>query len=279
MKKIRNMNAKAPWFMVLGLLAFFRLAAPVFAETPAAPADAPAAAAAPAATPATPAADPAAAPTADSAVTPAATPVSSPGDALAAAASVPAPKFAVVTFWPGAIIQARITSESMPWLDLDTLLRKGRFTAADEEDIPTTQRPPPEGKQYAILVVTLREKEKRSIGKYDFSLNTGAETIPCLAMSKDDKPYDQRLWEVPFGSSAEVNLLYEVPAGTTDATLMHALPVTLPQPDVPIHFMMDAPEAAPTPEAAPAAPAAPDAPATPPAASPETAAPAGGTAK
>ena len=169
-------------------------------------------------------------------------------------APLPPPKFQVITFWPGAIIQARATGDSVPWLDLDTLLKKGRFNATDEEDTPAIQRPPAEGKQYSILVIKLREK--RSIGKYDFVLKVGSDTISCLAMSKDDKPYDQRLWEVVFSSGAsEVNLLYEIPAGTAEATLVSALPVTLPQAEAAIHFMTDA--------ALAAAPAASPVPATP----------------
>ena len=142
MRNTRNTTAKAQWTMAMGLLMLFRLSTTGIAETPAILA---AAATAPAPAPAVPA-----------------VPVTPP---------VPPPvrTFQIVTFWPGAIIQARVTSESVFWLDLETLLRKGRFTAAAEEDIPAAQRPPAEGRQYAILVVKLREK--RSIGKYDFNMD------------------------------------------------------------------------------------------------------------
>jgi len=167
----------------------------------------------------------------------------------------PPPKFEPVKFWPGFVNMGVVTSKPQTWRDLDGLLLEGKFKPEAQEDRPTIDRPPPEGKQYVILSVQVTLK--KSIGKYDYVLKTLKGDFPCLAMGMmrgdENAIFDPRIWEIKYETGMELlQLIFEVPAGTPEATLVSALPLTLPPPPVELKLLEDAPPAAPAPAAEPA---------------------------
>lgn len=207
-------------------------------------------------------------PNAPPAAEPAAAVIAEPA-APPAPPAVPKPEpFRAVTAWSGAIIEVKLTTEAQKWRDMDGLLKENRFKGEEGLDKPAVDRPPAEGKQYAILTMKLREK--RSVGKYDYLLRVNGADSPCLAIGTESTPFDPRVWEHKHAPTAdEVMLVFEVPSGAVDATLVAGLPLTVSQPDAPIKLVPDVPPApvadvppavptvAPVPEAAvPAAAAA-----------------------
>jgi hypothetical protein len=75
-----------------------------------------------------------------------------------------------------------------------------------KEDEGYGPEPSADGETFAI--VTIKLKAKRSIGKYDYSLN-GAK---CLAMAKNKDPFRPDYWEqIHEADFDEIHLLYKVP--------------------------------------------------------------------
>lgn len=177
------------------------------------------------------------------------------------------PTFKPATFWPGFVNMGRVTGKPQTWRDMDGLLLDGKFKPEAKEERPTIDRPPADGTQYVILSIQLTPK--KSISKYDYVLKTLKGDFPCLAMGmmrgEENAIFDPRLWEIRYETGMELlQLVFEVPAGTMEAMLVSALPLTLPPPSAELKFLEDAPPAPPaTPAADPGA-----APATEPAAAP-----------
>ena len=161
--------------------------------------------------------------------------------------------FRAVTVWSGAIVEVKLSAEAQKWRDMDALLKETRFKAEEGLDKPAVDRSPADGKQYAILTMKLREK--RSVGKYDYFLRVNGTDCPCLAIGTEGAPFDPRAWEHKHAPNAdEVMLIFEVPNGATEGTLVAGLPLTVSQPDAPIKLVLDVPPP-PVAEAPPATPA------------------------
>ncbi len=163
----------------------------------------------------------------------------------------PKDQFKVVEIWPGAVVQAFVTTAPQPFRDLDKLLVDNRFAPDAVDEATTIQRPPASGTEYAVITVNVQKT--RSIGKHDYQLRAGTTTCPCLALSTEGVPFDPRTTEFKrTGDQSEVQLIFEVPTGSTEAILASALAQTLPQKEGTLYFTL--PKTAPDPAAA-AAPA------------------------
>jgi len=167
----------------------------------------------------------------------------------------------------GEVINVGVSAAPVLWRDLDRLLLDERFEPSDADDETTLiRRPPRDGCVYLIVDVKLRPG--RSIGKYDWKLKHGDRVWSCLAISRDRLPYDPRTWQIEYIDELTVyHLLFEIPKGIREGLLVFALPVTIPVP--PVELRWSAPGESPeepasrakTPSPTPAAPpaAAPDA--------------------
>lgn len=142
-----------------------------------------------------------------------------------------------IAVWCGRITGVRTVSKPVLWRDLDKVLLAGRFRPSETDDESTLmRRPPVPGHQY--VVIDFKLANGRSVGKYDWKLAFADEALPCLAMSRDLLPFDARNWEYRYSNGlAVIHLLFEVPKKLSTATLVPALPLTLPEPAIRLNLV------------------------------------------
>jgi len=130
----------------------------------------------------------------------------------------------------GMITSVTFSRKSVPWLDLDELLLAGKFQPDETHKQARTDRSPGDGNAFVILAVDLHKE--RSLGKYDYALLVGDQTSECLAITRGDRLFDPRRWQLSADGEGEVaKLLYEVRASATTVTarLLPMLEATLPE--------------------------------------------------
>lgn len=144
----------------------------------------------------------------------------------------------------GTVLQAELTGEALPWMDLDKALAARAFVpGANPEAESVISRAPAADRAYAL--VTIEIDAGRSIGKADYSLAAGGVSWPGLALRVGDGPCDPRNWQLEAkGASLRAVVVYEIPPDTREAVLTMSLPVTLPEPSVPLQFAFESPASA-----------------------------------
>ncbi|MCF7853649.1 MAG: hypothetical protein K9N51_02535 [Candidatus Pacebacteria bacterium] len=162
----------------------------------------------------------------------------------------------------GTISSVTVTDKPVRWVDMETVLRKGMFTAGGTDLDAEGDRYPAEGRAYVILTVEL--DKGMSLGRYDYVLNMHGQTHECLAVTQANSVFDQRTWQVTYEDTGPlVKMLFEVPRPeqAVKATLVPSLSTSLELSNVEITIVPaatsePAEDEAEPPEAAPEEPAA-----------------------
>lgn len=148
-------------------------------------------------------------------------------------------EFKLVDIWAGKVIAGTLTAAPQRWRDFEGLLLDGKLRPEDKDERPTVERPPAEGKTYAIL--TVQVMPERSLGKHDYLLRTPEGDAPCLAMRLENEPFDPRVHQVKYGPDLPlVQLAFEVSAALRDVQVVSGLPLTLPPPPVDVRLLEEA---------------------------------------
>lgn len=122
---------------------------------------------------------------------------------------------------------------------IDVALREGQFEIDQNGGggkLLSERRAAP-GKVFVIMAVAVGSG--RSLSRYDFALQVGEKLYNALAITLPGNPFDPRLVTVKTPSTVpktEAHLLYELPKGTQRATIVSALPRTLPFTPIPIQI-------------------------------------------
>ena len=155
------------------------------------------------------------------------------------------PKLVFPSFASGKIVDATITNDRIKWKyrkDYTIFLNSGKnitkiLKKFNEEGLADkTSRLPKKGFLFAIITLTLNDK--KSIGKFDYTLKKGPIQFKCQAVTKDDELFDPAKWEFKAeGAFTKYKLLYEVPKNLLEFDFHMNLDVTVPMNDVKLTFV------------------------------------------
>ena len=133
----------------------------------------------------------------------------------------------------GVINQIKVSNVPVSILDLDTLLKAGKFDPDEPYQQALTSRAPGAGDIFVILTVDVNKGF--SIGRYDYVLRVEDKTVPIKAITMTGKPFDPRVWEIKAEDGVKtVDVLFEIPfpSGPVTALLQPKLDTTIPYGDV-----------------------------------------------